>query len=74
MIFFSDFQWHDLGIVAKILIFLGYHGKINCQDLDRKSEKSKTLRVFSVSSPAADYSPSPVEAVAAATSVHIFIH
>ena len=38
VIFFSDFQWYDLGFFAKILIFLGFLGKINCQDLGEKSE------------------------------------
>ena len=35
MIFFSDFRWHDLGFLGKILIFLGILGK--------KSKKSKIL-------------------------------
>ena len=43
MIFFSDFRWHDLGFLGKILIFLGILGKINCQDLGKKSKKSKIL-------------------------------
>ena len=43
MIFFSDFHWHDFGLLAKILIFLGFLGKINCQDLGKKSKKSKIL-------------------------------
>ena len=34
--FFSDFDWHDLGFLGKILIFLGFLGKINSQDLDNK--------------------------------------
>ena len=43
VIFFSDFDWHDLGFLGKILIFLGFLGKINCQDLGKKSKKSKIL-------------------------------
>ena len=43
VIFFSDFDWHDLGFFGKILIFLGFLGKINCQDLGKKSKKSKIL-------------------------------
>ena len=41
VIFFSDFHWHDLGFLGKIMIFLGFLGKINCQDLGKKSKKSK---------------------------------
>ena len=33
MIFFSDFQWHDLG----------FFGEINCQDISYKFKKSKIL-------------------------------
>ena len=33
VIFFSEFHWYDLGFV----------GKINCQDLGKKSKKSKIL-------------------------------
>ena len=43
MIFFSEFHWHDLGFLGKILIFLGFLGKINCQDLGKKYKKSKIL-------------------------------
>ena len=41
--FFSDFDWHDLGFLGKILLFLGFIGKNNCQDLGKKSKKSKIL-------------------------------
>ena len=43
MIFFSDFHWHDLGVLGKIFIFLGFLGKIICQDLDNKCKKFKIL-------------------------------
>ena len=43
VIFFSEFHWHVLGFLGKILIFLGFLGKINCQDLGKKSKKSKIL-------------------------------
>ena len=51
VIFFSDFHWHDLGLLGKVLIFLGFLGKtncqdlgkINCQDLGKKPKKSKIL-------------------------------
>ena len=43
MIFFSEFQWHDLGFLGKVLIFLGFLGKINCQDLGKKSKNPKIL-------------------------------
>ena len=33
-----DFHWHDIGFLAKILIFHGLLGKINCQDLGKKSK------------------------------------
>ena len=38
VIFFSDFHWHDLGFFPKIFIFLGFLGKINFQDLGKKSK------------------------------------
>ena len=43
MIFFFEILWHGLRFLGKILIFLGFLGKINCQDLGKKSEKSKIL-------------------------------
>ena len=44
MIFFPEFNWHDLGFLGKnFLIFLGFLGKNNCQDLGKKSKKSKIL-------------------------------
>ena len=43
VIFFCEFHWHDLGFLAKILISLGFLGKINCQDHGKKSKKSKIL-------------------------------
>ena len=43
LIFFSAFQWHDFGFLAKILIFLGFLGKITCQDFVKNSKKSKIL-------------------------------
>ena len=43
MIFFPELNWHDLGFLDKMLIFLGFLGKINCQDLGKKSKKSKIL-------------------------------
>ena len=43
VIFFSEFHWHDLEFLGKVLIFLGFLGKINCQDLGKKSKKSKIL-------------------------------
>ena len=36
VIFFSDFDWHDFGFLGKILIFLGFLGKIDCQDFGKK--------------------------------------
>ena len=36
MIFFSEFHWHYLGFLGKILIFLGILGKINCRKLGKK--------------------------------------
>ena len=36
VVFFSDFDWYDLGLLGMILIFLGFLGKINCQDLGEK--------------------------------------
>ena len=36
VILFFEIQWHDLGFLGKILIFLGFLGKINCQDLGKK--------------------------------------
>ena len=41
--FFFEIHWHDLGFLGKILIFLGFLGKNNCQDLGKKSKKSKIL-------------------------------
>ena len=43
MIFFFEIHWHDLGFLDKILIFLEFLGKINCQYLGKKSKKSKIL-------------------------------
>ena len=43
VIFFSEFHWHDLGFLGKILIFLEFLGKVNCQDLGKKFKKSKIL-------------------------------
>ena len=43
MIFFFEIHWHDFGFLGKILIFLRFLGKINCQDLGKKSKKSKIL-------------------------------
>ena len=43
MILFSEFYRHDLRFLGKILIFLGFLGKINCQDLGKKSGKPKIL-------------------------------
>ena len=43
VVFFSYFHWHDLGFFAEILNFLGFFGKINCQDLGKKSQKFKLL-------------------------------
>ena len=43
MTFLSDFHWHDLEFLGKILVFLGFLGKINFQDLRMKSKKSKIL-------------------------------
>ena len=43
MIFFSDFYWHNLGFLVKILIFLGFLCKINCQDGGKKSKKPMIL-------------------------------
>ena len=40
---FSDFHWRDLQFLGKILILLGFLGKINCQDVGKKSKKSKIL-------------------------------
>jgi len=38
VIFFFETHWHDLGFLGKILIFPGFLGKINCQDLGKKSK------------------------------------
>ena len=43
MILFYYFHWHDLGLLSKILSFLGLLGKINYQELGKKSKKSKIL-------------------------------
>ena len=43
MIFFSEFHWQDLGLLGKIMIFIGFLGNTNCQDVGKKPEKSKIL-------------------------------
>ena len=43
VIFFSEFRWSDLGFLGKILIFLGFLGKINCRDFGKKYKESKIL-------------------------------
>ena len=43
MIFVFEIYWHDLAFHGKILIFLGFLGKVNCQDFGKKSKKSKIL-------------------------------
>ena len=43
MIFFFEIHWYDLELLGKVLIFLGFLGKINCQDLGKNSMKSKIL-------------------------------
>ena len=43
MIFFSNFQWHDLEFLAMILISLSFLGKINCQDVGKTPKKIQDL-------------------------------
>ena len=40
VIFFFDLQWHDLGFFPKILIFLGFPGKINCKKILARNLKN----------------------------------
>ena len=44
MILFSDFQWLDFGFIVKTSSFVGFFGKINCQDLSKKYKKSKIIQ------------------------------